>query len=558
MASATGLVLEFSDGHTAATSPDAVNAGLAPYGARVWPLDLADLPEDIHRLLAQPNLTESEAALVTAQFLLPRERLLQLIAEAGRAPHVAGGGSMTPFVENQGYAYPQLYLAKAGVDYSRFDRFHVNTADDGAGVDEIGQLLYGGGIRVLQRRPGLGMANLHLACTSPDHGWIVTYDGGLSHIGSLSGAVPGTKFLMQVIGPERWSLRYDDNDNDDTRGGWLMPDYEIFEAGDVVLQSGLTYRKARLAYKTYGTLDAAKSNVIVYPTSYGAQHYDLEWAVAPGKPLDPSKYFIVIINKFGNGLSSSPSNTPPPLDRARYPHFTMTDNVRVQQRLLQEVFGVERVKLVYGFSMGAQQAFHWAALFPGRVERIAAICGSAKTSPHNHVFLEGVKAALTADPAWQDGWFATPPTRGFQAMGRVYAGWGLSQAFYREEEWRKLGFSSLEDFLVGSWEANFRRRDANDLLGMLWMWQHADISANELYGGDLGKALAAITADALVMPCETDLYFTVEDNRREVAQMPRAELRPIPSIWGHRAGNPAQNPADAKFIDDAVRELLAR
>lgn len=336
-----------------------------------------------------------------------------------------------------------------------------------------------------------------------------------------------------------------------------MPDFQVFEAGDVVLQSGLTYRGARLAYKTFGTLNAAKSNVIVHPTSYGAQHPDLEWAVRDGRALDPSRYFIVIINKFGNGLSSSPSNTPPPFDRGRYPHFTMTDNVRVQQRLLQQVFGVERVKLVYGFSMGAQQAFHWGALFPERVERIAAICGSAKTSAHNFVFLEGVKAALTADPAWQDGWFATQPTRGFQAMGRVYAGWGLSQAFYREEEWRKLGFSSLEDFLVGSWEANFRRRDANDLLAMLWTWQHADISANELYNGDLANALGAITARALVMPSETDLYFTVEDNRREVARMPNAELRPIPSIWGHRAGNPAQNPADARFIDEAMRELLA-
>ena len=337
-----------------------------------------------------------------------------------------------------------------------------------------------------------------------------------------------------------------------------MSDYRIFEAGDLVLQSGLTYRGARLAYKTFGTLDAAKSNAIVYPTSYGAQHTDLEWQIGEGKPLDPSKYFIVIINKFGNGLSSSPSNTPPPFDRGRYPHFTMADNVRAQQRLLAELFGIETVHLVYGFSMGAQQAFHWGALFPDRVERIAPICGSAKTSPHNWVFLEGVKAALTADPAWQDGWFATQPTRGFQAMGRVYAGWGLSQAFYREEVWRKLGFSSLEDFLVGSWEANFRRRDANDLLAMLWMWQHADISANELYGGDLEKALGAITAQAIVMPCETDLYFTVEDNRREVARMPNAELRPIPSIWGHRAGNPAANPEDAAFIDAAVRELLAR
>src|SRR6201997_3527007 len=155
-----------------------------------------------------------------------------------------------------------------------------------------------------------------------------------------------------------------------------MPDYRIFAAGDVVLQSGLTCRGARLAYKTYGTLDAGKSNVILYPTSYGAQHYDLEWAIGEGKALDPTKYFIIVPNMFGNGLSSSPSNTPAPFDRSRYPHFTMTDNVRVQQQLLQEAFGIERLKLVYGVSWGAQQAFHRASLFPARVERIAPICGS--------------------------------------------------------------------------------------------------------------------------------------------------------------------------------------
>jgi hypothetical protein len=214
MISATGLSLEFSVGRPPATSLDMVNAGLMPFGARVWPLDLTGFPADIRRLLAEPHLTESEAEEIKAQLLLPRERLLQLIAEAGRAPHVTGGGSITPYVENQGYAYPQLYLTEASADYSRFDRFHVNTADDGTGVDEIGQLLHGGGIKVLQRRPGLGVATLHLTCPTPDHGWVVTYDGGSSHIGSLSAASPGSKFLMQVIGPERWSLRYDDDDGE--------------------------------------------------------------------------------------------------------------------------------------------------------------------------------------------------------------------------------------------------------------------------------------------------------------------------------------------------------
>ena len=143
-----------------------------------------------------------------------------------------------------------------------------------------------------------------------------------------------------------------------------MTDYRIFEAGDVVLQSGLTYRNARLAYKTYGTLDAAKSNVIVYPTSYGAQHYDLEWLIGPGRALDPTKYFIVIINKFGNGLSSSPSNTPPPFDRGRYPHFTMTDNVRVQQRPLAEVFGIERSSSSTASRWGRSRRFTGVPCFP--------------------------------------------------------------------------------------------------------------------------------------------------------------------------------------------------
>src|SRR5215468_9034289 len=143
--------------------------------------------------------------------------------------------------------------------------------------------------------------------------------------------------------------------------------------------------------------------------------------------------------------------------------------------------------------MGAQQAFHWAALFPDRVERDRADLRFGQDLGRQFRFSRRRQGGADRRSGLADGWFATPPTRGFQAMGRVYAGWGLSQAFYREEEWRKLGYSSLEDFLVGNWESGFRRRDANDLLAMLWTWQHADISANELYGGDLEKALSAIT-----------------------------------------------------------------
>ena len=339
------------------------------------------------------------------------------------------------------------------------------------------------------------------------------------------------------------------------------PDHQTFEAGDVTLQSGRVFRGLQIAYKTFGTLNADRSNVIVYPTSYSAQHHDTQFMVGEGAALDPSRWFIVIPNLFGNGLSSSPSNTPAAAYDGGaglpYPDITYFDAVQVQRRMLAELWGIERVALVYGWSMGAMQAYHWAALFPGAVERIAVVCGSARCAPHNRVFIEGAKHALMADAAYQNGVFTAPPERGYRAMGRVYAGWALSQTFYRDELWRTLGAPSLEAYLETFWDRNFARRDAGDLLAQFWTWQNGDISANTLYGGNLPQALAAIRARVLLMPGDHDLYFQVDDNRLELAHLQSAVLAPIPSDWGHRAGSPVNQPADRAFIEDRVRALLA-
>jgi homoserine O-acetyltransferase len=337
-----------------------------------------------------------------------------------------------------------------------------------------------------------------------------------------------------------------------------MPaDYELFELGTLKLQSGATIRECHLAYKTFGTLNAAKDNAIVYPTWYSGQHYDNEWLVGDGMALDPAKYFIIIPNMLGNGLSSSPSNTPEPYNGPRFPKVTAYDNVRAQHRLVTEKFGISHLRMVTGWSMGALQAFHWGALYPDMMDALAPFCGSAKCSRHNFVFLEGVQAALTADAAFAEGWYTEKPQRGLRAMARVYAGWGFSQAFYREElDLKALGYSSLEDFLVAFWEGFFLPKDANNLLAMLWTWQNGDISANELYGGDLPKALGAIKARTYVMPGQTDLYFPPEDSQFEVKHMPNAKYVPVPSIWGHFAGGPGTNPADVHFIDDKLKELL--
>ena len=174
-----------------------------------------------------------------------------------------------------------------------------------------------------------------------------------------------------------------------------MNDHEVFELGDVVLQEGATLRGAKLAYKTFGALNEDKSNAIVYPTWYSGRHWENEWLIGEGMALDPNEYFVIIPNMLGNGISSSPSNTPPPYDKARFPRVTVYDNVSVQHRLVTEHFGIEKLALVTGWSMGAGQTYQWAVSYPEMVERMLPFCGSSKTSRHNFVFLEGVKAALT-------------------------------------------------------------------------------------------------------------------------------------------------------------------
>ena len=327
----------------------------------------------------------------------------------------------------------------------------------------------------------------------------------------------------------------------------------VYKLGNFELQSGEVIPEARLSYATHGTLNADHTNVIVYGTWYSGRHSDNAAMIGEGRALDPTKYFIIVPDMFGNGLSSSPSNTSGAAYPKGFPLVTVYDNVEAQYRLLRDHFAVEHVELVTGFSMSAQQAFHWGALHSGFVERIAPVCGSSKTSTHNWLFLEGVKQALIADPTWE-----TEPGPGLRAFSTVYASWFASQSFYREG--LHLGMfgeplPSMAEFLERV-TAHFGSFDPRDLLAMLATWQAADLSAHSRFQGDWQKALGAITATAVVMPCSHDLYFPPEDNEIEVSMMPSARLEVIPSIWGHLAGGPGYPSDGIEFVEKQLQGLL--
>ena len=331
-------------------------------------------------------------------------------------------------------------------------------------------------------------------------------------------------------------------------------DNTIFELEDFAFESGATLPNARLSYVTYGALNESKTNVVLRPSWYSGNHHGYEFLSGPGKALDPSEYFIVATDMFANGLTSSPSNTPPPLAGPDFPEIAIRDNVNTTHRLLTEELGVEHLRAVIGFSMGAQQAFQWAVSHPDMVEAAVAICGNAKEYPFGIVRLDGAKSALMADSAWNEGRYDKPPEVGLKALARHWATWGVSQEWWRRETYRELGYASIEERLLAV-EEGWLRRDANNLLWQAKMWQRHNVGDTPGFGSDFEKALRSIKARVLLMPSETDLYFPVADAEYESRFIPDAKLVPIPSIWGHGAGA-GRGPGDAEFLNRAIADFL--
>src|SRR5215468_8434405 len=201
-------------------------------------------------------------------------------------------------------------------------------------------------------------------------------------------------------------------------------------------ESGVILPVARIRYGTYGHLNAARDNALLLPSHYMADYHGYEWLIGTGHAFDPSQLFLITTEMFGNGHSSSPSNTQEPLHGPRFPQMTIRDNVEAVHRLLTEELKITHLRAIIGFSMGAQQAFQWAVSYPTFADAIVATSGTAKCYGHGYVRLEGQIAALTTDPAWQNGDYTTPPAKGLAAFGVVWAGWLYSQEWWRQELWR--------------------------------------------------------------------------------------------------------------------------
>ncbi|MEM7058448.1 MAG: alpha/beta fold hydrolase [Pseudomonadota bacterium] len=318
---------------------------------------------------------------------------------------------------------------------------------------------------------------------------------------------------------------------------------------DLPLAEGGLLKDTRCRYAVWGHLNGAKDNLILFPTRFGGTHEQNAFLIGEGMALDPKDWCIVVPNMLGNGMSSSPSNTP------GFPWVTHADNIELQRRLLAERFQDAPIAMATGWSMGAQQSYRWAVEEPDRVARLVTFCGTARTTPHNKVFLEGVLAALAADPRYGTN---EAPLAGLRAAGRVYAGWAYSQPWVKRHGWQAETIRSIfgemadvEAWLSDYWDKLFMARSAADITACARTWMANDVAD----GGDLAMALGRITAKTLVMTATTDLYFTPADCQAEAAMIPGAEYRDMQTDWGHMSGS-GQSAEDTAVMNAAIAEVL--
>jgi homoserine O-acetyltransferase len=311
--------------------------------------------------------------------------------------------------------------------------------------------------------------------------------------------------------------------------------YEFYSLGDFQLESGEVLQNARLAYAMYGKLNEAKDNAILFTIMFSGTSKNMEHYIGTGKALDPDKYCIILPNQLGGGLSTSPHNIDGPQAMSGFPKVSIGDDVIAQHQLLRQHLGITKLQLVTGWSMGAQQTYEWAIRYPDMVKRAAPIAGTAKCTPHNALYVDVFCEALRSDPEFKQGMYSDPHAceLGLKRLANVFALMGLCPEFYKQEQWEKLGFDSMQDMLTGFWQAWFQPMDPNSLLTQAKKWQQGD-SSNQA-GGDLTRALKSIKAKTYVIAFEKDMFVPVEDCGYEQQYIPHSELKVVPSLMGHFA-----------------------
>ncbi|HPJ37867.1 MAG TPA: alpha/beta fold hydrolase [Spirochaetota bacterium] len=172
---------------------------------------------------------------------------------------------------------------------------------------------------------------------------------------------------------------------------------QFAEIGNFTLENGGSIRNCKIGYRTYGRLHNNKDNAVLVTTWFAGTSSDLKeyGFIGPGKMLDTDKFFVIAVDAFGNGVSSSPSNSTTQRGRM-FPKYSIRDMVKSQHRLLTGHLGIRKLHAVAGISMGGMQAFQWAVSYPDFMRRVVSVSGTTHMTSYDKLVWSSELAIITS------------------------------------------------------------------------------------------------------------------------------------------------------------------
>lgn len=280
-------------------------------------------------------------------------------------------------------------------------------------------------------------------------------------------------------------------------GSVMGQDQQFASLGDFRLYSGEAIRNCKIGYRTIGQLNAAKSNAVLFPTYAGGTSKDLIRFVGPGKFVDSTRYFVILADSFGDGVSSSPSNsTLQP--HMHFPKFTIRDIVESEHDLVTKKLGIPHLRAVVGISFGGMQTFQWIVSYPTFMDKAVTMVGSPQSTSYDMLLWQASIDAIEEDPDWRQGDYTSPPMAAIKTGAAIHT-LAITTPEYRISHTSRDAFPHL---LESSEQEMLQGCDPNDCIRQAQAMMDLDVSAP--FGGSMERAASAVRAQVMIIVSTRD------------------------------------------------------
>ena len=294
--------------------------------------------------------------------------------------------------------------------------------------------------------------------------------------------------------------------------------------GDFKLENGETIRACRVGYRTFGQLNVEKSNSVLFPTWFTGTTAQLVDLVGPGKIVDSSRYYVILVDALGDGVSTSPSNSPTQ-PHMKFPKFSIRDMVNSQHQMLTQTLHINHLKAVMGISMGGMQTFQWMVSYPDFLDKAIPIVGSPRLAAFDLVLWQTENDAIMVDPVWNHGEYTEQP--GLTVLAGIEGLAGETPEKFNQDTTRE----KLPEWYVTT-RKDVAEFDANDHIRQSQAMMAHDVSAP--FGGSMDRAAAAVKAKILVVVSVSD-HMVTPMPAMDFAKLLHADTLALQDNCGHEA-----------------------